>query len=138
MSLESLQQNGGQTTLTFEVSATEACDTKDPTNVNTCCDMDLKAILIGMEGSRFAGVTSDPDARPVAAPTDKGLNVTGVFGQGVSFQLQVVLNGRHTVESLRLGNTYPGNGFRYKLYGSADMCQPGVCCPSFVTGDPTL
>lgn len=124
---------GSDSVLTFNVSATELCD-DDDTNVDSCCDSDLSAILIGFDGSKIKSVTTVPDLRPNYTPLDVGVNITGVFGQGANFQIKVVVEGSQTVESLALGQPQEGTGFRYRLYGSADLCEPGACCATSFTG----
>lgn len=133
--LDDLQYDSGpdRSTLTFTVNATEMCDA-GAANPMSCCDSDLFAILLGMDSSKVIHVNSTPDMRVVANHIAEGVNVTGVFGNSASFQLRVVVQGEQTVDSLSLGQGYPGVGFRYRLYGTADLCEPGSCCPTSFTG----
>lgn len=123
------------TTVSFNITfVPEHCDVYDPTNKG-CCDADVKSIFLGMKGDNVQSVTTTPDLKPALSTENDGIKVVGVFGQGMSFVLDVTVAGEQTVTSLTTGITYAGNGFRYRLYGGVHVDAPAMCCPAHYTGD---
>jgi hypothetical protein len=86
----------------------ELCDATDPTNTEECCDTDLKAIFIEMNPAAVVQANSVPDYRAASNAVAQGVNITGVFGTGADFDLQVIVSGQQSVNSLSTGVSYAG------------------------------
>ncbi|KAJ9519245.1 hypothetical protein QJQ45_017910 [Haematococcus lacustris] len=115
-----------ESTAAFQVIYTAgSCDTYS--DELDCCNSDIKAIFLGLAGPAIKRVASMPDFSPTATSDSHGINITGIFGQGSTFDLYVVLDGQHSAASLMQGT---GDNFEYRLQGSADINEPMLCCPA--------
>ncbi|KAL6759228.1 Pherophorin-domain-containing protein [Haematococcus lacustris] len=115
-----------ESTAAFQVIYTAgSCDTYS--DELDCCNSDIKAIFLGLAGPAIKRVASMPDFSPTATSDSHGINITGIFGQGSTFDLYVVLDGQHSAASLTQGT---GDNFEYRLQGSADINEPMLCCPT--------